>query len=404
MKAMSTPECALVVDDDPILLEVATSLLRKRGLREVVRATNGAEALEALNRRRDCVGLILCDLQMPEMDGIAFMRSLAALSYSGPIVIVSSMSDQVRSLASQVGKSHGLNILGTVKKPLSPAKLNVILDEGGEVTARPAVQVREEISEAALREALATGAIVAHYQPKLDMATGQIVGAEALARWELPDGSLISPDRFVPLAERTGLIAAIDHCIMHRASADLVHLQTLHPSFCVSVNAGADTLDDVKVHDMLVGMLAARGLRHSHFTLEITESQALRKTTSLMEVLGRLRLSGFALSIDDFGTGHSNLETLREFPFTEIKIDRSFVQEALSSASASASVEACLLLGREMGMTIVAEGVETKEHWQFLLSKGTTAAQGYFIAKPMSLRDMRSWMQQRAAMPAARAR
>jgi EAL domain-containing protein (putative c-di-GMP-specific phosphodiesterase class I) len=145
-------------------------------------------------------------------------------------------------------------------------------------------------------------------------------------------------------------------------------------------------------------------LRHSHFTLEITESQALRKTTSLMEVLGRLRLSGFALSIDDFGTGHSNLETLREFPFTEIKIDRSFVQEALSSASASASVEACLLLGREMGMTIVAEGVETKEHWQFLLSKGTTAAQGYFIAKPMSLRDMRSWMQQRAAMPAARAR
>ncbi len=404
MQVSTEQECALVVDDDPILLEVANSLLRKRGFHEVVRATNGVEALEALTRRRADIGLILCDLQMPEMDGIAFMRGLATLSYSGPVVIVSSMSDQVRSLASQVGKSHGLNILGTVKKPLSPAKLNAFLDGGGEVVARPAVRARDEVSEAALREALATGAIVAHYQPKLDMATGQIVGAEALARWEQPDGSFIPPDRFVPLAERTGLIAAIDHCIMHRASADLVQLQAVHPSFCVSVNAGVDTLDDVKVYDMLVGMLAAKGIRHSHFTVEITESQALRKTASLMEVLGRLRLAGFALSIDDFGTGHSNLETLREFPFTEIKIDRSFVQDALSSASAKASVEACLLLGREMGMTVVAEGVETKEHWQFLRSKGATAAQGYFIAKPMPLRDMRTWMQQHASIPAARAR
>ena len=134
---------------------------------------------------------------------------------------------------------------------------------------------------------------------------------------------------------------------------------------------------------------------------ELTERQALRTSSSLMEVLARLRVAGFELAIDDFGTGDSNLETLREYPFTEIKIDQSFVKDAPSCKRANATVEACLLLGRELGLKIVAEGVEADEHWQMLRTNGATTAQGYFIARPMPIEDMLEWMRFRSASSAA---
>jgi EAL domain-containing protein (putative c-di-GMP-specific phosphodiesterase class I)/DNA-binding NarL/FixJ family response regulator len=386
--------CALVVDDDPILLEVAASLLRKRGVKEVVLASNGAAALDVLSDRRSDISLIVCDLQMPEMDGIAFLRGLATCAYAGAVVVVSSMSDGVRSLALQLGRTHGLNVLGALGKPLNGAKLNALLDEAGAGNTGGKRQAEDGITDTSLRRALRDGLIVAYYQPKVDFATGRLIGAEALARWIKPDGSLVTPDRFIPLAERTGLISAVDRSVMKRAIADLPRLQSLEPTFRLSVNAGSDTLDDVGLYDMLVDALRANGIQPSALTLEVIESQALRKTASLLEVLGRLRLTGFELSIDDFGTGHSNLETLRAFPFTEIKIDRSFVKDALSCKSAYASVQSCLLLGRQLGMTIVAEGVESQEQWAFLEGTGATAAQGYLIAQPMPLIDMLAWMQQ----------
>jgi EAL domain-containing protein (putative c-di-GMP-specific phosphodiesterase class I)/ActR/RegA family two-component response regulator len=391
--------CALVVDDDPILVELAAAILRARGVREILKASDGAAALDVLAHRLSDVQLIVCDLQMPNLDGIAFLRKLGALRFTGSVVIVSSMNDAVLTLASRLAQTLGVRVLGVVSKPLQPAALNRILDAWQAPVARAGRALVTEMGEAALRQALADGDIIAHYQPKLDIATGRILGAEALARWKSPDGTLVAPDRFIPLAERTGLIAGLDRSIMQQAIADLPRARAISHGFTVSVNASAQTLGDVAIYDVLVDLLAVGGLDHSALVLEVTESQVLKRTPELLEVLGRLSVAGFHLAIDDFGTGFSNLETLREFPFNEIKIDRSFVKDALSCKRANASVASCLMLGRALGMTVVAEGVETAEHWNFLALNRTPTAQGYYIAKPMALDDLLSWMRQRNSGP-----
>lgn len=396
-------KCAIVVDDDPILVELAQSLLRKLGIERIHSASDGGEAMDILARHKDEIGLVLCDLQMPKMDGVAFLRELGALAFKGDVVVVSSMNDPVLALTGQLAKSHGLTVRGTLKKPLNAAKLRSLLARREAVG--PVAQIQNagtEISTAQLRSAIEHGEIVAHYQPKLETASGQLVGAEALARWRLGDGTFVPPAHFVPLAEKAGVIAALDCCILRNVITDLPKLRAVDPSFCVSVNASADTLSDLGMFDMLTGLMAAAQLDHSAVALEITERQALRKSPALMEVLARLRVAGFELAIDDFGTGHSNLETLREFPFTEIKIDQSFVREAPSCKRASAAVEACVMLGRELGLNIVAEGVEADEHWQMLRNAGARMAQGYFIARPMPLDGLLEWMRFRGPPPSAK--
>jgi CheY-like chemotaxis protein len=236
-------DCALVVDDDPILAEAATSLLRLRGVREVLKANDGAAALELLTKRQNEIDLILCDLQMPNMDGVAFMRGLGAQKYHGAVAIMSAMSDGVLSLASQLAKSHGLNFLGVVKKPLTRAQFDALTNTSDRRTAPVMSRPEPEVDEATLRKAIEDRQIVAFYQPKLEVPSGRLIGAEALARWRRPDGSLIPPDRFVPLAEKNGLIAALDQCVIANAVADLPLLRSLEPALAVSVNASAATLN-----------------------------------------------------------------------------------------------------------------------------------------------------------------
>ena len=211
------------------------------------------------------------------------------------------------------------------------------------------------------------------------------------------------PIDFIPLAEKTGLIAALDRRVISNAVADLPALRLLEPAFVLSANASAVTLSDLQLFDYLTGVMASHRLDPSSLILEITESQALDKTAALLEILCRLRLAGFELSIDDFGTGHSNLTALREFPFTELKIDRSFMMDALTCNRANAGVESCLLLGRQMAMHVVAEGVETAEHWQLLKKNGASAAQGYYIARPMPLDVFIDWIRTRNAARGDRA-
>ena len=189
-------DCALVVDDDPILVEIAASMLQLRGVRDVLRASDGVAALELVAQRTSDINLILCDLQMPNMDGIAFMRGLVGHQFAGAIAIVSSMSDGVLSLATQLAKTHGLNFLGAVQKPLNVAKFDALVSKAGRPTAQVARKPDSEIDEATLRKAIEDGEIVAFYQPKLEVVSGKIIGAEALARWKRPDGTLIAPDRF----------------------------------------------------------------------------------------------------------------------------------------------------------------------------------------------------------------
>ena len=239
-----------------------------------------------------------------------------------------------------------------------------------------------------LRRAIEQEELVVHYQPKADLQTGRIVGVEALVRWIHPERGFIPPDRFIGIAERTGLIkplsryvlrAAIDQCAAWAAEGLDLH---------VAVNLTIPDLLDLELPDRIAAMLADAGVPADRLELEVTESTILADPFRVRHVIDRLNELGIGLAIDDFGTGYSSLAYLKQLPVQTIKIDRSFVMDMLESESDAAIVRSTIDLARNLGLRVVAEGVETEAMWDALREQGCTLAQGYLISKPVSAEDL----------------
>ena len=377
------PSDVLIIDDDPLLLMIAESYFRAKGSKNIRTALDGLIALEVLDELEVPPGLILCDLNMPNIDGLQFLRLLKQRNYDGPVVILSSEHQSIISMAEKLAKTHNLNIVAALSKPLKPAGLDDVLLKLKKPVFANAPITRHPISKKELQSAISSGNIVPWYQPKVDAQTGRIVGVEALARWVLPDGSIIEPDAFIPLAEQTGLIKLLTQKIIHQVIKDAKRLTRLRLSLGIAINLSVNVLDDVELPDQIAFLMDEADLAPSMFTFEITESGIVEKDAVPIEVLARLRMLRFGLSIDDFGTAYSNLEHLMQFPFTELKIDRMFVSKALADEKAMASVETSILLARKLGLTIVAEGVETQEDWKYLKEYGVEELQGFFFSKAL---------------------
>ena len=239
-----------------------------------------------------------------------------------------------------------------------------------------------------LRRAIEQEELVVHYQPKADLQTGRIVGVEALVRWIHPERGFIPPDAFIPIAERTGLIkplstfvlrTAIDQCAAWAAEGLDLH---------VAVNLTIPDLLDLELPDRIAAMLATAGVPAGQLELEVTESTILADPFRVRHVIDRLNELGIGFAIDDFGTGYSSLAYLKQLPVQTIKIDRSFVMDMIESESDAAIVRSTIDLARNLGLRVVAEGVETEAMWDALREQGATLAQGYLISKPVSAADL----------------
>ena len=383
---------ALVVDDDPIFCAVAESFFRGQGLSDVLVANDGADALEIIERRGGNVDFILLDLKMPIMDGMQFLRHMHERGHNAPIAIISGEDPSIVSLARDLAKQHGLNIAGAFEKPLNFRALEELIFELSE----PSVDIENdnpgEITECELKLALSQKQFSVHYQPVIEVSNNKFAGVEALARWTHPERGPVSPNLFVPLAEKFELIKELTEFVIQTAINDSKHLSKLAPQFTTSINLSPDLLSDLALPDAIAARIDASGLDRSNFIFEITESKLLQRSTTPMEVLGRLNLMGFELSIDDFGTGYSNLEQLRNFPFSELKLDRSFVGQATTDHRSRASVISIVALGKAFGMRLVAEGVETEADWKFITDLKIDRAQGFKIAKPMPVKDLLNWV------------
>mgnify|MGYP001818640739 CR=1 FL=1 len=376
---------ALVVDDDPILLEVGCAALHSLGVATLLRASSGIDALHKLETSGQHVDLILSDLQMPGMDGMAFFRALKAANYRGALVVLSSMDTATLALAQRLAASQDIDVRGILQKPLDVKRLAALLRsapiEGAAAYVDDAPGAAQCDAED-LSRAIADGEIVPFFQPKICVATGGVVGAEALARWRHPDKGLLAPDRFIELAEQHGLIGDLTWCMLRASLEETKRFREKCPDFRIAVNLSADLLGDLDLPDRVMRIVSDCGLTADALQLEITESKLIGQSPEAMEVIGRLRLFGFRLSIDDFGTGQSNLATLSAYPFTELKIDRSFIDPAPSDARARAIVVSCVELGRSLNMQIVAEGIESAEHMALITELGIDEGQGYWIARP----------------------
>lgn len=240
------------------------------------------------------------------------------------------------------------------------------------------------VLEAELRQAIQAGQLRLYYQPKVDARSGRLVGAEALVRWQHPVRGLLAPGFFIALAEESGLIAPLTDWVLHAACQSLRRWADLGlPLVPLSVNMPASSLADVGLPEQLDRLVRRHRLDASNLVLELTETMVMRDMVMAVCVLDGLRSLGFGVSLDDFGTGYSSLSHLKRLPMSELKIDRAFISDVARGGRDAALAAAIITLGSELGLQVVAEGVETPEQSAFLIGRGCVLQQGYLFSRPL---------------------
>ncbi len=246
-----------------------------------------------------------------------------------------------------------------------------------------------------LRHALDTDQLQLYYQPQTDLVTGDVVAVEALARWPHPVHGFVSPDEFIPIAEQSGMIHLFTRWALRTALTDLACWRQRWPQLRMSVNMSTRNLVDQSFVSDVIDLLELTGVDPAALTLELTESSVMGDPNRSVVMLGQLNDLGVRIAIDDFGTGYSSLSYLKRLPVHEIKIDKSFVMNMAADSDDTVIVRSTIDLGHNLGLQVVAEGVEDVDTWNLLLGLGCDVAQGYFMARPMAPAAVTAWLEER---------
>ncbi|QQZ39514.1 EAL domain-containing response regulator [Pseudomonas sp. SK3(2021)] len=389
------PLRVLVLEDHLFQQTVAASQLKQLGCQDVFSASNGAQALEILQRVGP-VDIALCDLHMEGMDGLEFLHRVARAGLVGAVILSSSLSEDVRRAARQLVPLLGLELLGDVGKPLRIDTLEALLKKHlykpavTSATLKPfALAGIDEVRSAMQHQQMET-----YFQPKINLLMGDVVGVEALTRWNHPSGEMVPPAVFMPAIESSDLLndlffTQLNHGLeLQRQAWSRGHLLN------VAFNLEPVQLSNPELVSTIKNVLYGYGLPGSTLTFELTESGLLEASATCLESLVRLRMMGCRLSIDDFGVGFSSLQRLCRLPFNEIKLDGQFVR-GLDEPRCRAAISSTLALGATLGMSVVVEGIETPEQHQQLLDLGCAQGQGFLFAKPMTKQDLLVWLETR---------
>lgn len=389
------PARVLIVDDSALQREFAEELCREIGIEQVLHAADGIEAIEVL--RKDCaIEAIILDLEMPGMDGVQVLHELVRLQLDPAIVVASSRESVLLNVVESMGKSLGLRLLGVLQKPISLEQLAGSLGRYSAITQRDEREHAEqhsgpELSEEDVQLALLRGEFISYFQPKVALYDGRLCGVEALIRWQHPQHGLLAPAAFIDLVEAGQYISPVT---LHMLDMSLRYCKVWHEAglpLSFSINVSARSLADSKLADAIIDRVAASGIAPGFVILEITESAIMTDLSITLGTLARLRLKGFGLSIDDYGTGFSCMLQLSRVPCTELKIDRAFVNGASKKQHLRIMLESALDIARKLNLKVVAEGMETRDDWQLLRDLECGEAQGYFVAKPMPGEALLSW-------------
>ena len=380
----------LIVDDNQFIVSLLRRYLKKLDIAAPLEAHDGASALEQVDSA--AVDVVLCDLGMPGMDGIEFLRHLADREAPPAVILLSGQDRSILNTAVQLGRAHGLRVLGSVSKPFTLPPFKALLGQAGASVASLSRQRLEPLTPEAIRAGLRGDAVELAFQPKVSTRRRKMTGVETFLRWRGTDGELKSPAAVVPIAERSGLITELTEIVIRKAMAQYGAWQAKGHNFTIAINVSMHDLYRYDFPEFVVNAAESAGVHPSSVILEITESQIMADIIRPLEVLSRLRLKGVGLSIDDYGTGASSMQQLKRIPFTELKIDREFVAGAPEDEAARAMLVSSISLGKDLGLTIVAEGVETESEWRLVSSRGVDVVQGYFVARPMDAGEMAGWL------------
>lgn len=383
----------LIVEDDQFQREALAMLLTNLGAQHVAQAEDGKVALDVLSNSYVPIDIVLCDLDMPEMDGMAFLRNLAKSNIQPAVILSSGLGGAMMDSVEAMAKAYELNVLGTMTKPPSRSRLLALINDlKSRATSPRSSNAPITFSQHEIAHALKNGEFIPYFQPKVAMDTGQVVGMEALVRWNNPVLGLLPPSAFLAQVELYGLMDHLTWIMLAKSATTCRRWHDNGLALSVSVNLSLSSLGRIELAERIDELVRKRGLSPTHMILEVTETAAMSAVGPSLENLTRLRLRGFGLSIDDYGTGYSSLQQLTRVPFSELKIDQSFVKDALRHDATRIIVESSLDIARKLGLKVTAEGIETYEHWQLLSKMGCDIAQGYLIAKPMPEDVMLTWL------------
>jgi diguanylate cyclase (GGDEF)-like protein len=408
---MSEPRL-IILDDEPMIGYTMEGIAEAAGYR--VRLTADADEFFIAVREftPDC---IVIDLIMPGMDGVQVMEVLAQSACRAGIIIISGAGQRVLDAASRAATESGLRILGVLHKPFRPAELRSMLLRQRCVDipahSEPALPRPMRLGAADLVEALHGHQFFPTYQPRIDCRSGAIAGFETLARWQHPRHGVIMPDEFIPLAEANGHIDALTEQIAHKSLdwfAALLAGKGL-PSEALlsrhwlgrlrlSINISPLSIANESLFERMLDRMQKLSIEPERIVLELTESSALANQAASLGLLTRLRIKGFQLAIDDFGTGYSSMLQLVRLPFSEIKVDKSFVMTCGTSQESRSVARSIIDLGRSLGLETAAEGVEEEEPLIFLREIGCDLVQGYLISPPQDGNGTLNWVAERCRM------
>lgn len=378
----------LIIDDDRDFGEFIARVAASCGF-EVAVTTSPEEFRSHVESFSPHV--IALDLHMPGTDGVELLAELGDQGCAARLILMSGFDERTLRIVQRSAEEMGLDVAAALDKPIRAAKLKAelnqlnlraALDADALQVERNRSNLQDTVDADALREAMQQDQFFLAYQPKIDMSSNLVVGIEALLRWRRPSGEIVYPDRFIELAEREGVIGEITRWVLTAATEQAQTWRRHGLDLTMSVNVSAKDVNDVSLPDWLERRCRSLDLPTQSLVCELTETAAAQNAAQLVRVLTRFRLKGLRLAMDDFGTGYSSLVQLLRLPFSELKIDKSFVARMDRDSDSRTVAKAVVDLGHNLGMSVTAEGVENAQILELLKQYGCDAAQGFYLARP----------------------
>lgn len=384
----------LVAEAEPVQRRALIEALGQLGASRVTDVPDGPTALRTLQAGfTPKVDVAVIDLALGGMDGLELLRAIAGLKSSVRLIVVGAQPASVLFSVETLAQAYGVELLGTIAKPVSSAKLKTLLDNL-QPPARPrAVAQSPAFSFAEVGVGLQQRQFEPFFQPKIELATGQVKGLETFARWRHPEHGVLGPGAFIDALEQNNRVDFLDWTMIELSVERCRQYHDQGIPISISLNLAPETLAHPNFIRQVQSCMKRHGVMPDYLTFEMTESSILKFDADFIERLVRLRMMGFGLAIDDYGTGRSNLQLLARIPFSELKIDRSFVDGASKKRPLGTVLKSCLGLAHSLDRMSVAVGVETRQDWDFLQGLGCTYAQGYHIANPMEAGAFPGWLE-----------
>ncbi|EGX6964560.1 EAL domain-containing response regulator [Vibrio sp. OPT41] len=377
---MNTQFNVMVIDDHPLQTTILTQIL-DRYCAQAIPFNCVDAAIQSVQEQH--FDVIFCDIQMPGKDGIDMMEMLDEVQYQGQVVLVSAMELTIISAVRAMCEGFSFEVLGKLPKPYDE---NEVVDLLRKIKDEKAKQVSFaqpiEVEDQEFLFALAEGRVKNYYQPLVDVQSGEVLGYEALARWNHPIYGVLPPHYFLPIVERCRLSGELFQAVLSNVIYDMKHRGLMQN---VSINVDHENLEDTAFSHYFLQQCLESEIDPSQITIEITERDTFQTSASLYKNLLKLRMNGVTVSIDDFGTGSSTFEKLAQLPFNELKIDRSFVQGVECDIKKRNIVVAICALAKSLNIRLVAEGIEDEVTLQAIREYGIDLCQGFYIDKPMPL-------------------